>query len=76
MFLGQWIETCFDTQQISVEANANECKWATRFFMGIIAMPHLSDAFHWPFKNQAMDLNCLTSIHGVPKTSSLLTVMV
>jgi hypothetical protein len=41
--------------------------------MGIIAMPHLSEAFHWPILNQAINLNCLTSIHGVPKTSSLLT---
>jgi hypothetical protein len=66
----------WDTQQILVEPNANECKWATIFVMGIISMPHLSEAFHWPFQNQAMDLNCLTSIHGVPKTSSLITGMV
>jgi hypothetical protein len=61
----------WDTQQILVEPNASECKWAKRFVMGIIAMPHLSEAFHWLVLDQAMDLNCLISIHGVPKTSSL-----
>jgi hypothetical protein len=54
--------------KILVEPNANECKWAKRFVMGIIAMPHLSEAFHWLVLDQAMDLNCLISILGVPKT--------
>lgn len=55
-------KTClkYPCQQQLVEPNANEYEWAMKFSIGIIIMPHLSEASCLQILGQAMNLNCLT----------------